>query len=165
MRIRPISDSYLPGLLEVYRQSEDFLALGPNPHASLEMIAADQALSREQGGEFCGLFDDDGVLMGVFDFIRAGFEGDPACGFIELLMIAAPYRNRGLGAAAVAWLENELRLTPGGYTLAAGVQVNNPAAIRFWQRLGFRIISPAEPLPDGTVAYRLKRQISYFKIQ
>ena len=31
MDIRPISDADLPALLEVYRQSEDFLALGTRP--------------------------------------------------------------------------------------------------------------------------------------
>ena len=56
MLIRLIIDPDLPAVLEAYRQSEDFLALGPNPYASPEMIAADRELSREQGGEYCGLF-------------------------------------------------------------------------------------------------------------
>ncbi len=115
MLVRPILDSDLPAVLEVYRQSEDFLALGPNPHASMEMIAADRALSRAENGEYCGLFAEDGTLQGIFDFVRSGYAGDPGCAYIELLMIAAPYRGRGLGEQAVRWLEKELGddLTPG----------------------------------------------------
>ena len=158
MQIHPITDSDLPAVLEVYRQCEDFLALGPNPHASLEMVAADRNLSRSQGGEFCGLFAEDGALLGILDFVRAGFEGNPACGFLELLMIAAPQRGAGLGAQALAWLEAELRVA-GVTRLRAGVQVNNPGAVRFWQRMGFRITGPAELLGDGTTCVPLEKEI------
>lgn len=159
MLIRPILDSDLPAVLEVYRQCEDFLALGPQPRASLEMVLADMALSRELGGEFCGIFAEDGTLLGVFDFIRSGFEGDPNCAFLELLMIAAPYRGQGIGEWAVAWLETELRRAEIP-RLQSGVQVNNPRAIRFWQRMGFTITSGAEPQPDGTVVYRLEKTLN-----
>lgn len=174
MLVRPITDSDLPAMLEVYRQCEDFLALGPNPHASMEMIASDRALSRAAGGEYCGLFTEEGTLMGIFDFVRSGFGGDPGCAFLELLMIAAPYRGRGLGEEAVRWLEKELtdphpqpfslegergKDQPKISTLRAGVQVNNPGAIRFWQRMGFAITSGAEPQTDGTVCYRLEKDL------
>ena len=158
MIIRPITDADLPAVLEVYRLSEDFLALGPNPFASMEMIAADRELSRDEGGEYCGLFDEEGNLMGVFDFIRSGFEGDANCAFIELLMIGSPYRVKGLGAKAVGWLICELRRA-GITRLRAGVQVNNPDAVRFWQRMGFRILSEAEKLADGTVCYKLEKTL------
>ena len=176
MLIRPILDSDLPAVLEVYRQCEDFLALGPNPTASMEMIAGDRALSRSEGGEYCGLFADDGKMIGIFDFVRSGYLGDPNCAFIELLMIAAPFRGRGLGEEAVRWLEDDLRQadarpqTLSASTekeegklkislLRAGVQVNNPGAIRFWQRMGFAITSEAELLPDGTICYRLEKKL------
>ncbi len=187
MYVRLILDSDLPAVLEVYRQSEDFLALGPNPHASLEMIAADRALSHaEVASEYCGLFAEDGTLQGIFDFVRSGYAGDPGCAYIELLMIAAPYRGRGLGEEAVLWLEKELRephprppaptpsgtqsglsisieregKKPGISVLRAGVQVNNPRAIRFWQRMGFAITSGAELQADGTVCYQLKKELT-----
>jgi GNAT superfamily N-acetyltransferase len=158
MLIHPILDSDLPAVLEVYRQCEDFLALGPQPRASLEMVQADRALSCQLGGEFCGIFTEDGILVGIFDFLRAGFEGDPGCAFLELLMIAAPFRRQGIGEWALAWLEAELRRA-GVPRLKSGVQVNNPQAIRFWQRMGFAITSSAEPQPDGTIAYRLEKTL------
>jgi ribosomal protein S18 acetylase RimI-like enzyme len=163
MLIRLIDDSDLPAVLEVYRQCEDFLALGPNPTASLEMIAGDRALSRSEDGQYCGLFAEDGTLQGIFDFVRSGYDGDPGCAYIELLMIAAPYRGRGLGEEAVRWLEKELRdrgeNKPEINELRAGVQVNNPGAIRFWRRMGFAITSGAELLPDGTTCYQLQKSL------
>ena len=158
MHIRPIIDADLLAVLEVYRQCEDFLALGPNPRASFEMIAADREISRAQNGEFCGLFAPDGNMMGIFDFVRAGFNGDPACAFIELLMIAAPYRSQGAGARAVAWLEADLRRA-GAARVEAAVQANNPRGIRFWESMGFRIVGPEELQPDGTVTYPLEKVI------
>jgi ribosomal protein S18 acetylase RimI-like enzyme len=158
MQIRPILDSDLPAVLEAYRQCEDFLALGPNPTASMEMIAGDRALSRSEGGEYCGLFANDGKIIGIFDFVRSGYQGDLGCAYIELLMIAAPYRGRGLGEEAVRWLEKEL-IGSGTNLLRAGVQVNNPGAIRFWQRMGFTIVSEAEAQADGTICYQLEKHL------
>ena len=158
MHVRLIDDLDLPAVLEVYRQCEDFLALGPVPTTSLEMVAADRELSRAEDGEYCGLFAEDGTLQGIFDFVRSGYAGEPGCAFIELLMIAAPYRGRGLGAEAVRWLEGEI-IGAGIHLLRAGVQVNNPGAIRFWQRMGFAITSGAEAQADGTVCYQLEKHL------
>ena len=187
MFIRPILDSDLPAVLEVYRQSEDFLALGPDPHASLEMAAKDRALSRQQGGVFCGIFVEEaplnltgfenpsgldtrddalknltgsntnlsgsvGELVGILDYVP-NYNGDPGAAFIELLMLAGPYRGRGLGKAAVDWLLSALHGEAGQKRLYAAVQTNNPGAIRFWQRLGFRITGPAALQADGTETY------------
>lgn len=156
MLIRPLTDSDLPAILAVYQQCEDFLALGPNPLASFDMIAADRALSAAQNGQFCGLFGGDGSLLGILDFIPAGFNHQPDCAFIELLMVAAPSRNLGIGAQALLWLENELRRS-GIRRLQAAVQVNNPAALRFWENQGFKRIGPAQAQTDGTVTYPLEK--------
>ena len=75
-------------------------------------------------------------------------------------MIAAPYRGMGLGAAVTAWLEAQIRKNPAVSVLASGVQVNNPAAIRFWQKMGFQIVSGPEVQPDTTVVYELEKQLN-----
>ena len=155
--IRALTTSDLPAVLEVYRQCEDFLALGPVPTASAEMVRQDMALSAGIGGTFCGIFDDTGNLMGVVDFLMEGFEGNPQHAFIELLMIAQAYRGQGLGAAVVAQVEGEIRRHPNVTAILSGVQVNNPAAIRFWQRMGYAIDSEAEAMPDGTTVYHLRK--------
>ena len=49
-KIRPIAEDDLEAILAVYRQCEDFLALGPQPQASPEMVAADMRQSQAEGG-------------------------------------------------------------------------------------------------------------------
>ncbi len=157
--IRPIVAEDFPALLEAYRQCEDFLALGPQPHASAEMIRADLALSRAAGGLFCGIFDPAGAMLGVVDFVPAGYEGHPAHGFIELLMIAQPQRGRGLGARVLRAVEAEIGRPPQVTAILAGVQVNNPAAIRFWDRMGYKIVGGPELQPDGTTVWYLRKEL------
>jgi ribosomal protein S18 acetylase RimI-like enzyme len=124
------------------------------------MVRQDMKLSAEIGGKFCGIFDADGAMMGVVDFVAEGFEGNPQHAFIELLMIALPYRGQGLGAAVVAHVEAEIRRHPQVAAILSGVQVNNPAAIRFWQCRGYRIVSGAIDYPDGTTAYSLWKAVT-----
>ncbi|MCX6028632.1 MAG: N-acetyltransferase [Chloroflexi bacterium] len=157
--IRPIVAEDFPALLEVYRQCGDFLALGPQPHASAEMIRADLALSSAAGGLFCGIFDPAGAMLGVVDFVPAGHEGHPAHGFIELLMIAQPHRGRGLGAGVIRAVEAEISRAPQVTAILAGVQVNNPAAIRFWDRMGYKIVGGPELFLDGTTAWSLRKEL------
>ncbi|MCC7448484.1 MAG: GNAT family N-acetyltransferase [Anaerolineae bacterium] len=159
MYIQAIEPHDLAHVLEVYEQCEDFLALGPQPRASLDMVYADYALSRRNGGEFCGIYDTSEQLLGIIDYIPCGFEGQPDAAFIELLMIAAPFRNKGLGKAVVTTIEQIIRRNPQVTAIFAGVQVNNPAALHFWQSCGYAVISDPEPQPDGTIACLLRKDV------
>lgn len=160
-QIIPLTLSDAPRVLTVYCQCEDFLGLGPVAMASLEMVQADMRHAQNEGSHYCGIVLDNHPddLAGVLDYLPAGFEGDPHTAFLELLMIAAPYRNAGLGAAVVAWLEERLRANPEIHFLGSGVQVNNPGGIRFWQRMGFRITGPGVDYPDLTTAYPLLKEL------
>ena len=153
LEIRPVTPDDLDAVLDVYRQCEDFLALGPVPAASMEMVLRDIETSRREGGLFCGVFEVDNRVVGVVDFVPCGFEGDPHFAFLSLLMIAAPYRHQGIGEAVVTLIEDEIRRDPWVTAILAGVQVNNPQAVRFWQRKGYRIVSGPEQQPDGTTAF------------
>jgi ribosomal protein S18 acetylase RimI-like enzyme len=155
---RPLGEESIPDLLALYRQCEDFLALGPETTASESMIRRDLVTTQPEGGTFCGIFLPDGTLAGVLDVIPGGFEGQPAQAFIELLMIARPYRGRGLGQAVVRALVEALRAGPARAVLA-GVQVNNPRALAFWQRQGFRVISGPALQADGTTSVMTRREI------
>lgn len=154
--IRPISPDEIEIVLDVYRQCEDFLALGPVAAASLEMVQADIKLSQSQNGQFCGIFDPNGVMMGVLDVIP---RIEPAAAYLELLMIAAPYRSKGLGEAVVCAMENEIRRDATVTAIRAGVQVNNPGAMRFWDRMGYRIVGGPELMPDTTICYHLLKEL------
>lgn len=151
----------MDSLMVVYRGCEDFLALGPVSTASMEMIAADLAHSAQEGGVFSGIFSArTGDVMGVVDYIPSGYGGDPHTAFLSLLMIAAPFRGQRLGERVVRTVENALRAGGQIATICSGVQVNNPGAIRFWQRLGYEIVSEAQLMPDTTMVYQLRKSLS-----
>ena len=157
--IRPIAQEDLGAVLEVYRQCEDFLALGPVPTASMEMVLKDLEISKEEGGIFCGIFSQDGKMIGVIDYVPRDYKGDPDCAYLALLMIGAPYRSQGLGQAVVEAFEDEIRKDARIKTIMSGVQVNNPQAIKFWQRQGYRIVSGPILHSDQTTAFDLRKDL------
>jgi ribosomal protein S18 acetylase RimI-like enzyme len=158
-QIVPLTFSDLPAVLEVYRQCEDFLALGPVATASEQMVRQDMEHAIKMGSAFCGIYNDKGDMMGIVDFLSQGFEGNPQHAFIELLMIAQPYRAQGVGTVVVAYVEAEIRRNPEVKIILSGVQVNNPAAVRFWQRQGYRIVSEPRIMPDTTIAVELRKDL------
>ena len=158
--INPVSENEMEALLEVYRGCEDFLALGPVATASAGMVLADLALSRKAGGRFCGIYEKaSGKMIGVVDYISEGWDGIASQAFLELLMIALPYRSRGFGEEVVRLVEAAICRDGKVQQIAAGVQVNNPGAIRFWQRMGYKIVSGPKQYADGTTAYDLLKHI------
>jgi ribosomal protein S18 acetylase RimI-like enzyme len=158
--IRPITRDELEAVLDVYRQCEDFLALGPVPTASMEMVLQDIEISRREGGIFCGIYDaTDGKMIGVVDYVPGNFEGDPHQAFLSLLMIAAPFRQQGVGKAVVEAIEDEIKTDAQVTAILAGVQVNNPQAARFWQKRGYRIVSGPTLMPDQTTVFGLRKDI------
>lgn len=160
LEIHPVSQGELDAVLKVYQQCEDFLALGPVATASMEMVHADLEISKKAGGIFCGIYQVDGEMIGVIDYVPNGYEGDPSQAYLELLMIAAPFRKQGIGKAVVEAIEGEIRKNPMVRTIVSGVQVNNPQAIQFWQRNGYRITSGPKEYPDQTRGYDLQKDIN-----
>ena len=157
--IRLIKRSDLMEVLEVYRQCEDFLELGPVPQASLEMVERDFNGSQNAGGLFCGIYDEHKKMIGIVDYLPGGFQGNPANAFIELLMIARTHRNHGLGRQVLSWVENEIAKNPIILAILLGVQVNNPNGQRFWKRCGYEVIGGPELQPDQTISYLMRKTL------
>jgi ribosomal protein S18 acetylase RimI-like enzyme len=157
--IRPVDRENLEAVLAVYRGCEDFLALGPIAVASMGMVLTDLMLSQGEGGVFCGIHRADGEMIGVVDYVPQGYHGDPLAAYLALLMIAAPHRSQGIGGAVVAAVEDEIRKDGRVTVIWSGVQVNNPQAIRFWQRQGYRIVSEPKLHSDGTTAVDLRKDL------
>ena len=157
LEIHPVIQADLDAILHVYKQCEDFLALGPVPVASMEMVLKDIEVSESEGGIYCGMYKADGEMIGVLDYVPSHYKGDPSQAFLELLMIATPYRIRGIGRAVVDAFEKEIRKDENVRAILSGVQVNNPDAVRFWQRNGYRIISGPTLLPDQTTTFGLRK--------
>lgn len=156
--IRPIDHRDLDFVLEVYRQCEDFLALGPEPRASIGMVYGDIQLSIDEGGNYCGVFDFQDRLIGVVDFILSQ-KGNPGHAFISLLMIALTYRRKGVGSEAVRLVEYEISKDPQITSIDSAVQINNLDAIRFWEKHGYQIVSEPVSQPDQTTVYHLCKKI------
>lgn len=157
--IHPIKRGDLSAVLEVYRQCEDFLRLGPVATASMEMVLKDIQLSQEEGGFFCGIIIADGKMIGIVDFVANNYQEDPQAASLALLMIAKPFRGLGLGKAVVEAVEDEIRKDPRVTKILSGVQVNNPGALRFWQQRGYQITGGPELMPDQTTVYHLRKNL------
>lgn len=159
--IRPIIPDEMDAVLAVYRQCEDFLALGPAPAASMAMVRQDIEISQHEGGFFCGIYDAaDGKMIGVVDYVPCGFEGDPHLAHLSLLMIAAPFRQQGVGKVVVEAIEQEIRKDAQVTAILSGVQVNNPQAVQFWQKRGYRIVSGPTLMPDQTTVFGLRKDFN-----
>lgn len=157
LEIRTITQDDLNAIFDVYQQCEDFLALGPESTVSMEMVLKDIEISQREGGVFCGIYTADGKMIGVVDYIPSNFEGDSQVAFLSLLMIAISFRKQGMGKAIVELIENEIRKDAQVTAILSAVQVNNPQAVQFWQKNGYRIVSGPELQPDQTTTFRLRK--------
>ena len=145
-------------IYNVYKNCEDFLSLGPIATASKEMVLDDLNISKNEGGIYCGIFLQ-GEMVGVIDFVLSHFESDPRHAYISLLMISVNDRCHGIGKDAVRAVEAEILKNTSINTIYAGVQTNNVKAITFWERMGYKIVSEPQLMPDTTITYKLQKDI------
>jgi ribosomal protein S18 acetylase RimI-like enzyme len=162
-KIERISEGSLSQVLKVYKQCEDFLALGPEPCASEEMVIKDIEHSVTEDGLFCGIFDSHDDILGIVDFVPHSCKDSGDSAFISLIMIAKPYRNKGLGAKVIEAIETYIRKYPQNKAVLSAVQTNNEKAIRFWKALGYIIVGRPELQPDKTTVYNIRKYLYYNK--
>jgi ribosomal protein S18 acetylase RimI-like enzyme len=158
--IRPVSQNDLGAILEVYRQCEDFLALGPVATASMQMVLKDIEISTGENGIFCSILRANGNIIGVVDYIPNNYQGDPRAAYLSLLMLAAPYRNQGFGKIVLEAIEREVKKAARVSVMFLGVQVNNPQALLFWKRRGYRIVGGPKLMPDQTTVFEMRKDFS-----
>lgn len=157
LRIARITETDLDSLLQVYQLCEDFLSLGPIAKASMEMLLKDINHSKDSNGLFCGIWNELDNQIGIIDFIPSNSAGTAS---LELLMIAKPFRNLGMGSEILRCLESYLKRTYKAKRIDSGVQVNNEGAIRFWKRHGFHLEGQGRDMGDGTTAYQMYKDLS-----
>jgi ribosomal protein S18 acetylase RimI-like enzyme len=160
LEIHPIAPDHLDAILEVYEQCEDFLTLCQLPAASMDMVLKDIEISKAGGGVFCGIYTDHGEMIGVIDYVPCDYCGAPDTAYLELLMIAAPYRKQGIGKAVVEAVENEIQKNPKVTTIVSGVAVNNPQAIQFWKKNGYQIVSEPKYYPGQGTGFDLRKDLT-----
>jgi len=142
----------------VYKSCEDFLALGPEPIASMHMVEEDLRSSVNNNGRFCVISDEDRVV-GIVDYISSGYESRFDSAYISLLMIAKNDRSKGIGGAVVRAIEGTVAENPDIKTIRISVQTNNMQAIAFWTNKGYARIGEAQLQPDTTVVYHFQKNI------
>lgn len=159
LEIRPATEEDLHAIFQVYQHCEDFLALGPVATASMQMILKDLEVSKEEGGIFCGIYEAEGKMIGVVDYVPDHYQGNANVAYLSLMMIDSSFRSRGIGKAVFEAVENEIRKNPQVTVFLAGVQVNNPQAVQFWQRRGFAIVSEPKRMSDQTTVFDLRKEL------
>lgn len=79
---------------------------------------------------------------------------------LTLLAIDEGYRGRGLGAALVEWLEKPARMA-GAVRIRVEARADNPRAIAFYERLGFRLLRTVPGYYSGRVdAVQLQKALT-----
>jgi GNAT superfamily N-acetyltransferase len=157
--LKIVTESNVAGILNVYCKCEDFLALGLVAEVSRKMVLNDLQESREIGAQFHGIFDPEDRMIGVVDYVTSGFHGKPHIAFINLLMIEAPFRSKGLGGQVVQLVEEVIRKDDRVTEIHSAVQTNNPKAIRFWKTNGYKVIGGPELQSDITTVFHLRKVI------
>ncbi len=155
--LRTVEKIDFPAILRVYKQSEDFLLLGPKPKASMKMVLNDIKHSKEEKGKYCGIWDLKGSLLGIVDFVP--LLEDKESSFLSLIMISADYRDKGLGSKVIKVLEQYLTMKYSIKRILSAVQTNNEKAIRFWRRCRYVINTTPEIRPDKTTVYHMKKKL------
>jgi hypothetical protein len=60
----------------------------------------------------------------------------------------------------LAAFEAQLRAAGKLRRVCAGVQTNNPGAVRFWLHQGYAIVGGPELMPDGTTVYHVCKELA-----
>ncbi len=158
LELRSFTPDDTGAMLDVYRQCQDFLALGPEPEASVAMVLKDIETARQENGIFRGIYTS-GRMIGVVSYVAGDFENIPQNAFILLLMIASSYRGKRIGTRIVQHIEKEILMDSRVTTILSAVQINNPGALRFWQKNDYHIEGGPELRPDKTTVFRLHKDL------
>jgi ribosomal protein S18 acetylase RimI-like enzyme len=123
-----------------YESCRDYVELvtgaPPGPNEARDLLTALPPKKSREDKFVIGLFDAPGHLVGVLDVIR-GYPAEREW-YLGLLLFGPSSRGRGLGERVYRRLEEWVR-AEGGKVIHLIVQEQNPAAIRFWKRMGFEV--------------------------
>jgi GNAT superfamily N-acetyltransferase len=105
-------------------------------------------------GHLVALRDAEGALVGILEAV-SDFPS-PDEWYLGLMLLGPEARGRGRGEAVIRGYEDWLR-GQGARLLRLCVSEPNPAARRFWTRVGFRDETWVGPLEQGLLTYRVLR--------
>ena len=161
LALHPVALQHAPLLHELYLRTPDYFALLGTRPPSLGEVERDVQTALFDPRRCLELIYCESVVpgepIGSLDYKLNFPEADDVT--INLLLIRGDLQNSGLGQQVVRMLEARLQATQGQTTqtrdshaqgapprLLASVLGENPRAVAFWQRLGFRFATDARPV-------------------
>ena len=126
-RLVPLEASAARGLALSIVAMEPWSVMGYPADALVTFLAT------PDGGVSRSVVEVQGVAAGVVSVRYPWLKGP----YLELLALFPPFQNQGLGTALLAWLEGEA-LARGGRNLWVCASAFNAAALRFYERHGFK---------------------------
>jgi RimJ/RimL family protein N-acetyltransferase len=137
-KARLLGQDDLPAIETVFEAGRDYLEM---VSAEVDIHAEAQAFLTElppgkdiADKQSIGIFSDTDRWIGLMDVIRD--YPDPGMWWIGLLLLRSDQRGSGLGGQILEAF-SAFALRSGARELRLGVVGQNPAAFRFWQRMGF----------------------------
>ena len=159
IKLSPLTEADIEAVFEIYRQCQEFLALGPQPEASREMVLRAVQDSDSKHGVYYGIYLLSSDMVGVLDMLPLEIENQVDSVNLNLLMITPQYRRQGIGTQVLRVIESEVYKKTGISQFTTSVQVNNPDARRFWEKNGYSAFSEPELQPDSTKVVHLKKAL------
>lgn len=138
LRVEVVGEAEAEGVLRVYEQCADFLALQTPEPPSVTMIRSDLQTVAQQRGVFAGIFRrESNELIGVISFVPHSFRGQRDYAFVLNLMIGAAHRRQGFGTEAYGAVEELIWRDPEVKRLGALLLPQHEPSYAFAEKLGF----------------------------
>ena len=135
-----LDETRIPELQAFYDECRDYFELStgapPGPDEAENLIRSVPRGKTADDKFVIGLFDAPGHVVGVLDVIRD--HPQPRHWFLGLLLFGPSSRGHRLGERVYRRLEEWIGVQD-GREVHLIVQEQNPAAIRFWKRMGFEV--------------------------
>lgn len=104
--VAAVGDEETEGVLRVYEECADYLALQTPEPPSMEMVRSDLRTAARHHGVFAGIARREShELIGVIGFVPHSFRGQRDYAFVLNLMIGAAHRRQGFGTEAYGAVE------------------------------------------------------------
>ena len=162
LTIAPLRPEDYPAAAEVYLKSRHFLldiSGEAEEELGLPMVFKEAADSQAHGAVFAGIrLKKTGHMVGVAVYEPSGHEGNSGMAWLALLMIAEPYHRQGYGTEACLLLEEAIFADSRVNTIRLAVLVNNPDALSFWRRMGYRELLTRKSLDGAHEVTEMEKQ-------
>lgn len=138
----PLEPADYPEAANIYDGARHFIVdiSGETSESTgLELVAKEAAEAKSHGAIYAALrLGNTREMVGIATYEPSGHGGQPSQAWLALVMIAEKFQRRGYGAEACRLIEENIRSNNAVQIIGLGVLSNNPVALDFWQKMGYR---------------------------